>query len=99
MFSDHEQTNPVFSFNVSHETADGIPIFHMTPEPVVLRPPNPAYDGNNVFDAVDGACVELTEGDLLNRYRTALFILTQKDRPIPTQVPPHYPVSMFFLHE
>jgi hypothetical protein len=56
----------------------------MNPEPVVLRLPNPAYEGKNVFDAVEEAGVELSEGELLDRYRTALYILTQKDRPIPT---------------
>jgi hypothetical protein len=55
----------------------------MNPEPVGLRLPNPAYLGKNVFDDIDEAGVELSEGDLLDRHRTALFILTQKDRPIP----------------
>ena len=69
-------------FNWTAEV-DGIRILHMSPEPGVLRLPNPAYEGKNVFDA-DGAGVELSDGLLLDRYRTALFILTQKDRPIPT---------------
>jgi len=56
----------------------------MNPEIGVLRLPNPAYEGKNGFDAVGGVGVELGESDLLDRYRSALFILTQKDRPIPT---------------
>lgn len=56
----------------------------MSPEPpVVLRLPNPAYHGKNGFDVTDEVGVELSEGDALDRYRTALFILTQKDRSIP----------------
>lgn len=55
----------------------------MNPEPVALRLPNPAYEGKNVFDAADEG-IELSEGDLLDRHRTALYILTQKDLPIPT---------------
>jgi hypothetical protein len=52
----------------------------MNPEPVGLRLPNPAYEGKNGFDELD---VGVSEGDLLDRYRTALYILTQKDQPIP----------------
>jgi hypothetical protein len=55
----------------------------MNPEPVGLKLPNPAYEGRNGFDD-DGISLELSETELLDRHRTALFILTQKDRPIPT---------------
>ena len=56
----------------------------MNPEPTGLRSPHPAYQGKNGFDPIDEDGVELSEAELFDRHRTALYILTQKDRPIPT---------------